>query len=162
MTHLIQCGALDGLGDNRATLLLELAGIDQAGSAMQMALPFDRPDVSPESPAQRLAWEQFVLGLPVSVHPLAVVTDHLPKFVPLARLPDLAGQPVTVAGFRLPGWTGGQGFYLGDGQTFALARGNESLKAPPHWQPLLLQGRWLSDEFGAAWLQVKRLTKIQE
>ncbi len=55
---------------------------------------------------QRLAWEQFVLGLPISVHPLAVVADHLPEHVSLMQLPGLIGQPVTVAGFRLSGWTG--------------------------------------------------------
>jgi DNA-directed DNA polymerase III PolC len=160
--HLIQCGALDGLGHNRAALLLELAGVDRAGSTMQMTLPFDRPDTPSESPAQRLAWEQFVLGLPVSVHPLAVLTDRLPEYVPLAQLPDQVGQSVTVAGFRLPGWTGGQGFYLGDGQTFVLVRGSKSFKSPPPWQPFLLQGRWLNDEFGTGWLQVERLAKIQE
>jgi hypothetical protein len=69
---------------------------------------------------------------------------------------------VTVAGFRLPGWTGGQGFYLGDGHTFVLAKGNEALKSPPPWQPVLLQGRWLSDEFGTNWLQVNKMTKLRE
>ena len=73
----------------------------------------------------------------------------------------MTGNPVTVLGYRLPGWTGGVGFYLGDGQDFVLARGGESLKAPPSWQPVVIRGRWLSDVFGTAWLQVDRLTEIE-
>ncbi|MCL4301764.1 MAG: hypothetical protein KJ077_39080 [Anaerolineae bacterium] len=67
-----------------------------------------------------------------------------------------------VAGYRLPDWTGGEGFYLGDGRTFVWARGSEQLKAPPLWQPVLVQGRWLSDAFGAAWLQVEELTRLDK
>jgi DNA-directed DNA polymerase III PolC len=160
VTHLIQCGALDGLGNNRAALLAELVGFGQTGRALQLALPFDRPAVSPETPAQRLAWERFVLGLPVSVQPLEAVSDQLPQSVPLTRLPKLAGQPVTVAGYCLPGWTGGSGFYLSDGQTFVLAQGAESFKPPP-WQPALVQGRWLNDAFGTTWLQVARVTRLE-
>ncbi len=160
VTHLIQCGALDGVGDSRAALLTELTGMGQAGSALQLALPFEHPSVSPETPAQRLAWERFILGLPVSVTPLEIVTGHPEKPVSLAHLPGLAGKAVTVLGYRLPGWTGGGGFYLGDGQTFILARGGESLKSPPVWQPVAIQGRWLHDAFGTVWLQADRLTKI--
>jgi hypothetical protein len=159
VTHLIQGGALDGLGDSRSAMLAELAGMGQAGSALQLTFSFDRPAVPPEAPAQRLAWESFVLGLPVSVQLLETVPVHPSQIVPLAQLPGRAGQPVLITGYRLPGWTGGEGFYLGDGQTFVLARGAESLKAPP-WQPVRVQGRWLSDAFGTAWLQVEQLTKI--
>jgi hypothetical protein len=116
VTHLVQCGALDGLGDSRAAMLAELARMGQASSALQLTFSFDRPALPPESPAQRLAWERFVLGLPVSVHPLETVPAHPSQTVPLAGLPGLAGQPVLVAGYRLLGWTGGEGFYLGDGQ----------------------------------------------
>jgi DNA-directed DNA polymerase III PolC len=161
VAHLVQCGALEGLGDSRAVLLAELAGLGPAASALQLALPFDRPVVSSETPAQRLAWERFILGLPVSVTPLETVTDHPVKTVALAHLPELTGQGVTVVGYRLPGWTGGAGFYLGDGQTFVLARGSESLKAPPNWQPVVVHGRWLNDAFGTAWLQVDRLARVE-
>ncbi len=161
VTHLIQCGALDGLGDSRTSLLTELTGMGHAGSSLQLALPFEHPSVSPETPAQRLAWERFILGLPISVTPLETVTAHPEKTIPLARLLELAGQAVTVLGYRLSGWTGGAGFYLGDGQTFVLARGSKSLKAPPSWQPVAVQGRWLSDAFGTGWLQVDRLAKIE-
>jgi DNA polymerase-3 subunit alpha len=156
--HLIQCGALDGLGDSRAALLAEL---DWAGSPRQMTLPFARPDVPAESPAQRLAWEQFLLGQPVSVHPLDLVIDDLPEHVPLAKLPDQSGSAVRVTGVRLPGWTGGQGFYLGDGRSFVIARGGKSLKAPSPWQPLILFGRWLSDAFGTGWFQIEDMAPVK-
>ncbi len=160
ITHLIQCGALDSLASNRATLLAELEGIDQAGSALQLALPFTRPEISAEAPKQRLNWETFILGLPVSVHPLTGSTNRLSKYTSLSQLPEQARNYVTIAGFRLPGWTGGQGFYLGDGQTFILVKGNKSLKSPSPWQPVLVQGRWLSDEFDTVWFQAERLSRI--
>lgn len=161
VTHLTQCGALDGLGDSRAALLAELTGLGSAGSALQLALPFGRPTIAPETPAQRLAWECFVLGLPVSLTPLETVTNPPTSTTPLRHLSELTGKPATVLGYRLPGWTGGAGFYLGDGQTFVLARGGEAFKSPPPWQPVVIRGRWLSDAFGTAWLQVDRLAKIE-
>ena len=121
-----------------------------------MAL-FAQPDVPPESAAQRLAWEHHVLGQPVSVHPLEVVADQLPETAPLRRLPELAGGRATVTGVRLPGWTGGKGFFLSDGETFIEVRGGES---PRSWQPVLLRGRWRSDKWGAGWLQVEEITRI--
>jgi DNA polymerase-3 subunit alpha len=161
VTHLIQCGALDGLGESRAALLAEVAELDRSGGPQQLALPFDRAVVPPESPAQRLAWEQTVLGQPVSVHPLKVIADRLPEHVRLAQIPSLAGRSMAVAGVRLPGWTGGQGFYLGDGETFVIAKGGQSLKAPSAWQPMVLRGRWLSDEFSTGWFQVDEIKPIQ-
>jgi DNA polymerase III alpha subunit len=132
--HLIQCGALDGLGESRAALLAEAEEIRRAGSALQMAL-FARTDVLPEPAAQRLAWEHYILGQPISVHPLEVVAGRLPECLPLRRLPELSGRRVTVAGVRLPGspaldtagasGTGGQGFFLGDGDAFVGVRGSE-------------------------------------
>jgi DNA-directed DNA polymerase III PolC len=156
--HLIQCGALDGLGESRAALLAEAEEIRRAGSAMQMALPFARPAVPPESPAQRLAWEKHLLGQPLSVHPLELVAEHLPAHVPLRRLPEWVGRPVTVAGVRLPGWTGGRGFFLGDEKTFVMVKGSESF--PPHWEPLLLRGRWVGDDWGTFWLQVEEIEHV--
>jgi hypothetical protein len=98
--------------------------------------------------------------LPVSVTPLETITNPPANTTPLAHLPELASKAVTVLGYRLPGWTGGTGFYLGDGHTFILARGGEALKSPPAWQPVVIQGRWLKDAFGTAWLQVDRLTTL--
>jgi hypothetical protein len=60
-----------------------------------------------------------------------------------------------VAGYRLPGWTGGRGFFLSDGQTFAVAVEREGLPKPAPWQPILARGRWLRDQWGAEWLQLE-------
>jgi len=151
---LIQCGALDGLGESRAAMLAEADEIRHAGrgrgsslAAGQMAFPFARPQAPPETPAQRLAWEQQLLGLPVSVHPLDLVADTLPDHLPLRDLPDCAGRPVTVVGVRLPGWTGGPGFFLSDADTFVIVRGDREMKAPPPWRPVVLTGRWLGDGY---------------
>lgn len=160
--HLVQSGALDGLGESRAALLAELDSLGWAGSALQLALPFARPAVPSETVAQRLAWERFVLGLPVSVTPLEALGELPDETVPLARLPERRGQAVMVVGYRLPGWTGGAGFYLSDGATFVPARGSETLKSPPVWQVVTIRGRWLADEFGTAWLQVERLQLLEE
>ncbi len=75
-----------------------------------------------ESAADHLAWEQELLGWPVSVHPLAMLTDQPNRLVPL-RASYVAQPSVTVVGVRLPGWTGGPGFFLGDGgDTFIQVR----------------------------------------
>jgi hypothetical protein len=75
-------------------------------------------------------------------------------------VPEQLGARVTVAGVRLPGWTGGQGFFLGDGDCFVIARGDAALRAPSPWQPLLLQGRWTDDEWGTAWFQVEEMKEF--
>ena len=158
--HLVQCGALDGLGGSRAALLAEAREIQQAGSALQMTFPFAQPQIAAESPAQRLAWERHLLGQPVSVHPLEAVDAPLPEHLSLRQLAETAGQRVTVAGARLPGWTGGPGFFLGDGQSFVVAKGDAARQAPPAWQPLLVHGRWLSDEWGTSWLQAEEIERL--
>jgi hypothetical protein len=167
--HLIQCGALDGLpaGDpdageavSRAALLAEATEVQRAGSALQMAFALGRLTVLAETPAQRLAWERQILGQPLSVHPLEVAAGRLPDHLPLACLPDSAGRLVAVAGVRLPGWPGGQGFFLDDGQTFVLARGQRGSENPPAWEPLWLRGRWQCDEWETCWLQIEELRRM--
>jgi DNA polymerase-3 subunit alpha len=152
--HLIQCGALDGLAESRALLLAEAAAIRQAG-ASQLAFDFARPQVEPEPPTQRLKWEQHILGQPISVHPLELVADPwaTQPFAGIrsARLRDLldtSGRTVAVAGVRLPGWTGGRGYFLGDGDSFVIVR---SADRPATWQPVALEGRWQRDAFGSSW-----------
>lgn len=153
--HLIRCGALDGLGESRAALLAEAEMLGRKGGASQLAFDFARPRPAAETAARRLAWEQELLGWPVSVHPLALVSDRLPDRLPLRHLPQHAGKNVTVAGARLPGWTGGQGFFLGDGDGFVIVKAGRESKAPPPWRPLLARGRWVSDAWGGAWFQAE-------
>jgi DNA polymerase III alpha subunit len=158
--HLIQCGALDGLGVSRAALLAEAQEIERSGSVLQMAFAFSRQEIAPETPTQRLAWEQHLLGQPVSVHPLELVVDQLPAdCVPLRYLMETLNRPLTLAGVRLPSWTGSQGFYLSDGDTFVTARGPSS-ETPKPWQPLLVRGRWLRDEWGTGWLQIDQMRLV--
>jgi hypothetical protein len=209
VVHLIQCGALDGLGASRAAMLNEAEPLRRAARRgatksppLQLALPFTESDddqppeqvqdfgrawpgndqnarghelvraaplddflsLSPQDRAQRLAWEQRILGLPVSAlaHPLGAVIGPVPDHLPLRRLGETPGRPVTVAGVRLPGWTGGPGFFLADGDAFVIAKGDKSLRAPTAWRPLVVRGRWLSDNWGNAWLQADHVTELQE
>jgi DNA polymerase III alpha subunit len=159
--YLVQCGALDGLGSSRAALLMEAKQVRRAGGSGQLAFAFAQPETPPESAAQWLAWEQRILGWPVSVHPLELVAGlgelGQAGVIPLLSLPESKGKVVTVAGVRLPGWTGGPGFFLGDSQTFVVARGSREQKTPPPWQPQLCRGRWSSDEWGMSWLQIEQL-----
>jgi hypothetical protein len=83
------------------------------------------------------------------------VADRLPEHAPLSRLPEMPGRTVTVTGVRLPGWTGGEGFYLWDGTAWAIVKRME--KVPPSWEPLLLRGRWAVDEWGMEWLRVEEM-----
>ncbi|MCX7853034.1 MAG: DNA polymerase III subunit alpha [Caldilineales bacterium] len=153
LTHLIQCGALDGLGESRAALLAEVGRVPPAGQARQLAFDFGAEAVPAETATQRLTWERYILGWPVSVTPL----DTVPVS-DLATLADAQMQPgrwMPIAGYRLPGWTGGKGFFLSDGRTFALAVAPQT---PPAWQPLRVHGRWLTDEWGMEWLEVDLVT----
>ena len=79
----------------------------------------------------------------------------------MSQLPNSPGRPITVAGYRLPGWTGGQGFFLGDGVTFVVVKGDKKLKAPPPWQPLDVRGRWVGEPFGTFWLQAETITTLE-
>jgi len=76
--------------------------------------------------------------------------------IPLRNLEESKGKPVVAVAIRLPGWTGGPGYFLGDRETFVIARQDDSLPAPQTWRPMVLRGRWLSDEWGTGWLQVEK------
>jgi hypothetical protein len=107
-----------------------------------------------------LEWETRVLGNPVSVHPLqAIQRETRAATTPLRRLAVTGGRPVVVAAYRLPGWTGGPGYYVSDGDSFVIARapaGQELERATfAPWRPLRLRGRWREDEWGGGWLQVE-------
>ena len=160
--HLIRCGALDGLANSRAALLAEAEQIGR-GSAEQMTFDFAAADVPPETLRQRWDWEVELLGLPVSAFadPLALVRGHLPTHTPLAALAESRGRPMAAVGVRLPGWTGGPGFFMGDGKTFVIVRADKTAKLPPPWQPLLVQGRWVGDGWGSFWLHADQISPIQ-
>ncbi len=146
--NLIHCGALDGLGTSRAELLVQAEEQRRSGSSAQLAFDFARPAVEPESIAERLAWETHVLGMPVSVSPLAQLTagQRTPM---LADAQTEPGRLLTLWGVRLPGWTGGKGFFFSDGATFTLAEFHEGQRNPKQWLPIRVRGRWIVDNWRA-------------
>ncbi len=156
--HLIQCGALDGLGASRAGMLRLAREVEQAGSARQMAFSFAVAEEAPaESAAERIAWERQIIGQPVSVHPLALAPATL-RATTLPALPHTESQLVELCAVRLPGWTGGEGFFIGDEESYVIARAEGV--APKTWEPLLLQGRWRTDSWGGGWFQAQRVQAL--
>ncbi len=150
--HLIQCGALDGLGESRAALLAEAESIGRAGSARQMAFDFVGVTAVPsEDAAQRFEWEMYILGMPISVTSLELAPQL--AGLPIRELPQTSGKRVKVAGYRLPGWTGGKGWFLCDGDSFIIAQSQE--KPRPWEEVVVVNGRYRSDEWGGGWFQVE-------
>jgi DNA-directed DNA polymerase III PolC len=161
--HLIRCGALDGLGSSRAGLLADLARFERGGLA-QMGFAFLADETPAETAAERLAWEEQLLGQPVSVHPLSALSRPYSGRTVSALLGQVAagevkrnGPALKVAGARLPGWTGGAGFFLADAQGYLVAVGPRGQRSPPAWQAIELLGRWQADEWGGAVLQFDTL-----
>ncbi len=155
--NLIRCGALDGLGEHRNALLAQLPRGKTA--ATQLTFDFFIPDVEPETPAQRLAWETHILGMPMSLHPLDLVRSTLPPgLVRLGEFPHRRGKRLAAACVRLPGWTGDGGYFLADEKTYLLAiPEDEDAPPPPLWEPVIVVGRWLTDDWGRAWLAVEEV-----
>jgi DNA polymerase-3 subunit alpha len=160
IAHLIQCGALDGLGSSRAALLAEVEGVAAADGKQQFAFDFMVQQASPESAAQRLAWEVHILGQPVSVHSLDVQPDVTAGCVSVAAVARFPRQAVQVAGVRLPGWTGGKGFFLGDRTHFCIVIPPRGVSNPPAWAVVRIRGRWLEDEWGGGWLQIEQMEYV--
>jgi DNA polymerase III alpha subunit len=103
--NLVRAGALDGLGDVSAMLATLKQMRWQSRHAPQVGYLFSiPPSESPAlSPGQRAEWERELLGMPVTVHPLRLVSANLPpdRFTRSDGLRALADQEVTVAGIRL-------------------------------------------------------------
>ena len=154
LTHLIQCGALDGLGANRASLLAE--GKGQQAQVGQLGFAFlEGVKMPAESLQQRLQWEEHLLGFPVSAHPIQTKQAEWTDVTPISQLATQLGNMVTIAGSKLPGWTGGKGFYFGDGTGYVSVLGidEKQLRA---WQPVCLQGRLVRGRWGSERFEVKR------
>lgn len=163
VVHLIQCGALDGLGESRAAMLAEAQGVARAGNVRQLSFGFAMETaVEAETVAERAKWEKHLLGYPVSVRPAELIEKVPEGLVALADLPATQGRRVPILGWRLAGWTGGKGFYVADGSQFALARwgrdGAGKEKTKKAWVPMVLNGRWRVDEWGGGWFQVEDVT----
>jgi len=155
IVHLIQAGALDGLGFHRAALLEELGRIRRAGSAQQLPLLIMESTALPETATQRLVWERSVMG-----YPLVTLQELLPQlrvaYASTQLLTDLPErQRVRVIGVRLPGWSRGPDFFLWDGVTWLLAKLAPRQVLPPAWEPLLITGVRQTDGWGMTWLQME-------
>lgn len=159
ITHVIQCGGLDGLGKDRTSLVAEAQQIKAAESARQMTFSFAAAVVSPETRLQTMNWEMTILGQPVSVHPLDLVkrqSDH----IALADLPKHLGARISTVGVRLPGWTGGEGFFLGDQTTYINAQWKGGGALPKPWTPIQAQGSWMGDDMGSYWFQIASISVL--
>ncbi len=159
--HLIRCGAVDDLGDSRAQMLAEADQLARAGSSRQLMFAFaELAPAASETAAERLQWETELLGMPVSVHPRDLISTN-ETYIALRQLPQHRNQAVKLLGTRLPGWTGGKGFYFDDGDSFEMVipdpRLNLGERERKSWQPLQLHGRWREDEWGGGWFQAEAI-----
>ena len=168
LRHLIQCGGLDGLGSNRSALLAQADLATRAGATQQMTFDFAQVDPpagsSAESPADRLRWETHILGQPITVHPLDLVEKAPVNTLSIKQMLSEGfpqNKPCSILGVRLPGWTGGPGFFRGDQETYLTVRGDEGLTTPEPGLPLLVHGRWRSDQWGVSWFQAGSISPIQ-
>ncbi len=161
VTHLIQAGALDGLGANRPAMLAEAATLARAGSARQMAFDFATGYAAPASQAQRLAWERHLVG-----YPLGVLQAWLPELATAGPINtsvrDLAASRglTTTVGVRLPGWHRG-GYAIWDGKDWAWTEVADGTKPPPVWEPVRFEGHWRSDRWGMGWFVVHGWTTLK-
>jgi hypothetical protein len=141
-------------------MLSELDYAGRAGSTRQLSFAFTGDSaVTPETPIQRVAWETEALGQPVSTHPLEAVAPQ-PGVVTLTALPATQGRYATIRGVRLPGWTGGKGFFLGDGHDFVTVVPAKELAETAWrklWRPLQLSGWWRQDEWQGEWFQADKV-----
>jgi DNA-directed DNA polymerase III PolC len=154
--HLIQGGALDGLGANRPAMLAEATSVNRAGTARQMAFDFAAPYAPPAPLATRMAWERRLLGYPLNA--LRDAFTHLGERCSEAvSLEELASirRPGEIIGVRLPGWHS-RGYALWDGASWTWARPESGASSPPTWAPARFQGQWRFDRWGLGWFTVHR------
>lgn len=159
LRNLIRCGALDGMAENRATLLAQAEALLRAGSPRQLSFDFAATStVAAETAAERLKWEMRILGQPLSLHPVQLMESR-EELTPLSELSGMIGREVRIAAVRLPGRTGGRSILLGDGRGMIAARTPQGASSKA-WEPLLLKGVWRRDEWGGGWFQVAEMKEV--
>ncbi len=159
--HLIQCGALDGLGENRPSLLREAELLQRAGSARQLSLGLVEAPSPAASLTQRFTWERELLDFPLTALRTLFVrlrADHA-NLTTLAALPSPPGRRVEALGVRLPGWRRAA-FAFWDGEEWVQVRRQEKSASPPTWTPVRVRGVWREDRWGTGWLQLHGWTPV--
>ncbi len=156
IVHLVQSGALDGLGTNRNSMLQQA---QQHAPAGQLSFGFidvvaDESAESSlgESAEKRAQWETRLLGFPISQNPAQG------KAQPIAEQPVSNGKSATICGMRLPSWRGG--FLLSDGSGIVevmLPKGNR-FQPPKRWSVATVSGFWRVDEVGTSWLEATNIS----
>ena len=161
--NLIRCGALDGLDANRTALLTEAEQVSRSQNALQLPLfsqiSTQAGETTIEIDQEKANWELEILGYPLTTFraPLEANILNNPDHIPLIQLHDYAQRSVMTAGVRIPGWTGGSGFYLWDGVTWLIARLPDQHPSPDLWKPVIVRGRYLSNEWGSSWFQIDKI-----
>jgi DNA polymerase-3 subunit alpha len=163
--HLIQCGALDNMGENRMTMLHHAERISRSGNARQLAFDFTNHVYTTHTLRQQLEWENNACGYPFTA--LTAIFEALHRAgnegEPTVRLEQLRQQPgkhLRSFAVRLPGRSGGGSIYLWDGSTWVLAKLNKPLKNPAAWAPIKVMGHWSRDNWGMEWLQVEAIQAL--
>jgi hypothetical protein len=165
--HLTQCGALDGLGDNRITMLHHVERIFRSGNARQLVFDFTEHLYNPNTLRQQLEWEKYTCGYPFKALVAIFATARQSGDIPgtpllLDEVSQYPGKSVSTLAARIPGRSGGGSIYLWDGNTWVLAKINKPLKAPVVWDPLRVRGRWSRDKWGMAWFQIEAIQSLGE
>jgi hypothetical protein len=160
LRNLICCGALDGLGESRHAMLLRGEKNTLSGTSSQLHLWSESP-AAPESEGagQRFDWEMEILGAPISVNPLDLVELKNPTIRKVSAVDREPGKSMLVAGYRIPGWSGGNGFFLADADQYIQVKvdtpkGTRAI-FPKIWKPIVLDGNWEEDKWGMGWLTVR-------
>jgi hypothetical protein len=168
INHLIRCGALDNLGDSRKALLSLAKELGGSDNLMQLPLFAENTqshkNIATETIEEKAAWELELLGYPLTsfTNPLHSASPTAPgNPIPIRELHVYTHKQVLIAGIRLPGWTGGSGFYLWDGHAWIIAHMPPDQPTPPIWIPITVRGRLQQDEWGSVWFQINHLIKDQ-
>ena len=171
--NLVKAGALDGLGTSRRVLLAHLEG-RSSSAPLQAALPFFQANGDADGNTdpndtllQRLAWEQEMLGWPVSEHPLRAFEDRLAalRVIHSDGLSQRAGRKVTIAGARLGLWGERRGTVTLEDEAGLITVRLPSQQLPqpgvmgklgPYW----VQGRVQLDRAGAVSIQAEEMEPL--
>jgi DNA polymerase III alpha subunit len=164
--NLIICGGLDGLGESRNAMLEVIEGRISTAATSQLSLWSEHSTtVDPEDDRQRFDWEMEILGAPVSVTPLDIVELNNASTKKVSEITKIPGEQLNVAGYRIPGWPGGEGFFLADSHQYIQVKMDSakgiSASSPRSWLPVILEGKWEEDEWGMGWLRAKSWDELR-